>query len=137
KVGALVDELQRAGIDGVHTDTDAERIDDAVARAVAHGDVGRPIGHDAFVVQGHGRSYSVDIDVWRRSTLGLLPLPVRGEGWGEGVTTFWVRYPPHPHPLPKWGEGVRPSVPFPCASISPTHCSSFAPEMSTSSLPFF
>jgi uncharacterized protein (DUF1697 family) len=31
------------------------------------------------------------------------------------------RYPPHPNPLPKWGEGARPSGSHCCDSTSPTH----------------
>src|SRR5262249_45689429 len=37
------------------------------------------------------------------------PLPVRGEGWGEGVTALSRPVTPSPHPSPS-GRGSRPSV---------------------------
>ena len=37
--------------------------------------------------------------------LGGLPLPVWGEGWGEGVTRDRELETPHPTPLPM-GEGA-------------------------------
>ena len=49
--GALVDEFELARIERVHADADAERVEDALALAVAHADVGGPVGHDPFVVQ--------------------------------------------------------------------------------------
>ena len=52
---ALVHEFQLTRIDRVHAQSDAERIENALARAVVDGNVGRPIGHDPFVVQAHGR----------------------------------------------------------------------------------
>ncbi len=53
EAGALVDEFELPRIERIHPEPDAERIENAVARAVAHGDVGGPIGHDPFVVERH------------------------------------------------------------------------------------
>src|SRR5439155_20657705 len=53
EAGALVDEFELAGIERLHAEPDAERIEDAVALAVAHGDVGRPMGHNPFIVERH------------------------------------------------------------------------------------
>src|SRR5438034_501052 len=42
------------------------------------------------------------------------PSPHRGEGWGEGVTSYREFGPPSPPPSPRWGEGVPP-----CRIITP------------------
>src|SRR5690348_16562346 len=36
------------------------------------------------------------------------PSPRRGEGWGEGVTSYRQFGPPSPPPSSRWGEGVPP-----------------------------
>jgi hypothetical protein len=41
------------GIERVHAEPDAERIENAVARAIARRDVARPVGHDLFVSKRH------------------------------------------------------------------------------------
>ena len=51
KSRALVHEFELARIERVHADANAERVDDALALPVAHLDVGRPIGHDLFVIE--------------------------------------------------------------------------------------
>ena len=41
------------------------------------------------------------------------PSPLAGEGWGEGETVLvpgvseLTKSPPHPVPLPRWGEGIN------------------------------
>jgi len=51
-----------------------------------------PVGGDAFLAN----AAAVHLDAQSCDTLGLLPLPVRGEGWGEGVTP--ARRPVTPSP---------------------------------------
>jgi hypothetical protein len=50
-----------------------------------------------------------EINVRPRHTLGALPLPLRGEGWGEGVTGLSIDLNPSLHPSHK-GRGSRPSL---------------------------
>src|SRR6476660_3970855 len=42
------------------------------------------------------------------SAIGALPLPVWGEGWGEGVTGLLMDPNPSPHPSP-YGRGSPPN----------------------------
>ena len=53
EAGALVHEFELTRINRIHSKPDPERIDDALALAVAHWNIGRPMGHDPFVVQRH------------------------------------------------------------------------------------
>jgi hypothetical protein len=39
---------------------------------------------------------------WRRRRLSALPLPVWGEGWGEGVTAYTERARPLTPPFSLW-----------------------------------
>src|SRR5713101_51385 len=61
-----------------------------------------------------------DIDFVRHRpfTRGLaaLPLPLWGEGWGEGVRSPSIDLNPSPHPSP-YGRGSRPSSPLALISI--------------------
>ncbi len=49
------------------------------------------------------------IDAHRKRVLSPLPLPLAGEGRGEGGAPHDAQRPapPHPHPLPQGGEGVK------------------------------
>jgi hypothetical protein len=42
----------------------------------------------------------------RRPALGALPLPIWGEGWGEGVTGKTERLKPLTPSLSLWGRGL-------------------------------
>src|SRR5215813_7622791 len=44
--GAFVHEFELTRIERVHADPDAQRVEDALALAVTHADIGRPVGHD-------------------------------------------------------------------------------------------
>src|SRR5215469_11623982 len=41
-------------------------------------------------------------DPRRGHSLGALPLPFWGEGWGEGVQSLWKNHNPSPQPLSLW-----------------------------------
>src|SRR5262245_42222889 len=43
-----------------------------------------------------------------RPRMRPAPSPRRGEGWGEGVTSYREVSPPSSPPSPRWGEGVPP-----------------------------
>src|SRR3954468_14702138 len=55
--------------------------------------------------------------VGTRSEGGVLPLPVWGEGGGEGVTGPSQQRNPSPHPSP-YGRGSRPSQPRECVRLA-------------------
>jgi hypothetical protein len=87
--------------------------------------------NDAF----GGAVFEADaVDLEQRREVVLPPLPLAGEGWGEG---WWrcQRLPPHPRPLPM-GEGVNPGARWPrCSSISSPNCSARRRRSSPSPTP--
>ena len=71
------------------------------ARAGTRGHATRP--RDDCVT---ARANPVAMEISAGGTLGELPLPAWGEGWGEGVTDHRETLTPHPTPLPM-GEGAH------------------------------